>query len=79
MRIRVLIARAFVLVGLGVMVTRCGEVEAPGKRIVFASVYNLTGFQAVLDVPSSNGSIVAASEINANGGVLGPHVAGSRS
>lgn len=71
MPIRISIARAFVVVGLGVIVTGCGEVEAPGKRIVFASVYNLTGFQAVLDVPSSNGSIIAASEINANGGLLG--------
>jgi branched-chain amino acid transport system substrate-binding protein len=71
MRIRVLITRAFVVLALGVTFTGCDEVEAPGKRIVFASVYNQTGFQAVLDVPSSNGSIVAVSEINANGGVLG--------
>jgi len=39
-----------------------------------ASVYNLSGFQAVLDVPSSNGSMLAVSQINASGGVLGRNV-----
>ncbi len=49
----------------------CGVDDAPRDPIVFASVYNTSGFQALLDVPSSNGSKLAASELNGNGGVLG--------
>jgi branched-chain amino acid transport system substrate-binding protein len=68
MRIRIWIGRAWFV---GVLCLGCGEVQAPVEPIVLATVYNVTGFQAVLDVPSSNGSILAASEINANGGVFG--------
>lgn len=41
------------------------------NAIQLGTVYNLTGFQSVLDVPSSNGSKLAASQLNEDGGVLG--------
>jgi branched-chain amino acid transport system substrate-binding protein len=49
----------------------CDSDEPLPDPIRLASVYNQTGFQAVLDVPSSRGSALAASEINAGGGLLG--------
>ena len=39
--------------------------------VVVGALYNLTGFQSGLDVPSSNGARLAVMEINRNGGVLG--------
>ena len=55
-------------------VIACGDDESAGDfasgDIVFATVYNLSGSQAVLDVPSANGSSLAVDEINAAGGVL---------
>ncbi len=42
----------------------------PRQPIAIGAVYNLSGAQAVLDVPSSNGSMLAVSQINAKGGVL---------
>lgn len=48
----------------------CGSDDEPGP-IVVAAVYNLSGPQAVLDIPSANGSELAADQLNAAGGVLG--------
>jgi branched-chain amino acid transport system substrate-binding protein len=39
--------------------------------IKIGAIYNLTGAQAPLDVPSANGARLAIKEINAAGGVLG--------
>lgn len=64
-------ARSLIGGMLGALVLGCGDDETPGNPIALASVYNLTGFQAVLDVPSWYGSTIAVSEINAHGGVLG--------
>jgi branched-chain amino acid transport system substrate-binding protein len=41
------------------------------NAIELGTVYNLTGSQSVLDVPSSNGSKLATSQLNDEGGVLG--------
>ncbi len=38
------------------------------------AVFNLTGGQASLDVPSRNGAVLAAEQINAAGGVLGRQI-----
>ena len=42
--------------------------------IKIGAIYNLTGAQAALDVPSANGAKLAIKEINAAGGVLGRQV-----
>ncbi len=41
------------------------------EQIVLGALYNSTGPQAGLDVPSSRGARLAVAEANANGGVLG--------
>jgi branched-chain amino acid transport system substrate-binding protein len=75
MRVRAWLERAPIVGVLCLLASGCGDVEAPQSPIVFGSVYNTTGYQAVLDVPSSNGSLLAASQINANGGLLGRELA----
>jgi len=70
MRIRSDAARAAIVVIAAAAALDCTGQDVFEGPIVLASVYNLTGFQAVLDVPSSNGSMLAVSKINANGGVL---------
>jgi len=72
MRRRARVAGALAL--LGTLMQACTEDEGPGNPILLASVYNLSGFQAVLDEPSSNGSMLAASQLNASGGILGRDV-----
>lgn len=63
-------SRALIVAVVSAVVLGCNDNETVEGPVVLASVYNLTGFQAVLDVPSSNGSMLAASEINADGGIL---------
>ena len=58
-------------VGAFAVASGCDSDDPLPDPIRLASVYNQTGFQAVLDVPSSRGSALAASEINADGGLLG--------
>ncbi len=74
MRMRNGMTRVLVVVAVCAGAFGCGDDEDLNTPVVMASVYNLTGFQAVLDVPSSNGSMLAASEINAHGGVLGREI-----
>lgn len=70
MQIRITIANVFLFILA--CATACGNDRKPAKNaIVLASVYNTGGAQAVLDGPSSNGSVLATSEVNANGGVSG--------
>lgn len=64
------VAAAVLVLMAGALLCACASPSAPGP-IVLAAVYNSTGPQAVLDVPSSNGSILAADQINSRGGVLG--------
>lgn len=47
---------------------------AGGDKIKVGAIYNLTGAQSSLDVPSLNGFKLAAKEINAKGGVLGKQI-----
>jgi branched-chain amino acid transport system substrate-binding protein len=44
------------------------------EMIKIGMIYNFTGAQASLDVPSANGAKLAAKEINATGGVLGEQI-----
>lgn len=74
MQTRVRWSGALTAAALCVLVAACDDVEAPDTPIGIAGVYNTSGFQAVLDVPSSNGSRLAVAELNANGGVLGRDV-----
>jgi len=58
---------------IAILATACGG-KAPGGAnapIKIGVIYNVTGGQASLDVPSNNGAKLAAKEINAAGGVLG--------
>ena len=58
----ILIASAAVVLSLGV---RAAE------PVVIGAMYNLTGGQQDLDIPSSRGARLAIEEANQNGGVLG--------
>ena len=44
---------------------------ATEQKVTFAAMYNLTGGQQNLDIPSSEGARLAVDEINAGGGVIG--------
>jgi branched-chain amino acid transport system substrate-binding protein len=48
-----------------------GFPAATAEPVKLGVIYNLTGAQAPLGVPSANGARLAAKEINASGGVLG--------
>lgn len=48
-----------------------GDASAEDKPIVIGAMYNLTGGQQDLDIPSSQGARLAVDEANAAGGVLG--------
>ncbi len=48
-----------------------GTANADDKPIVIGAMYNLTGGQQSLDIPSSQGARLAVDEANAAGGVLG--------
>jgi branched-chain amino acid transport system substrate-binding protein len=51
----------------------CGDSDhLPAIRL--GGVFNLTGSQASLDVPSRNGAVLAVEQINAAGGVLGRRI-----
>ena len=49
------------------------KAEQP-EPLVLGAIYNLTGSQSVLDVPSSKGAQLAIEQANANGGVDGQEV-----
>ena len=55
-----------------VVVAGCGSNSQAPIRL--GAVFNLTGGQASLDVPSRNGAVLAAEQINAAGGVLGRQI-----
>ena len=62
------------LFAIGVLVCAvCAAVQdaATAQKITFGAMYNLTGGQQNLDIPSSEGARLAVDEINARGGVLG--------
>lgn len=70
--------RSFVLyLMVSAMVTTQAGAQAAGNTttevapVVVGALYNLTGFQSGLDVPSSQGARLAVTEINRSGGVLG--------
>lgn len=70
--------RSFVLyLMVSAMVTTQASAQAAGNTtteavpVVVGALYNLTGFQSGLDVPSSQGARLAVTEINRSGGVLG--------
>ncbi|MCB1494794.1 MAG: ABC transporter substrate-binding protein [Bauldia sp.] len=54
---------------LAALAMSCGASAEPD--VVLGAVYNLTGSQAGLDIPSSRGARLAADEANRKGGVLG--------
>lgn len=71
MRIRMIVRRATIAALVVPALAACGVTELADRPVFLASVYNTSGFQAVLDVPSSEGSALAVTSINASGGVLG--------
>jgi branched-chain amino acid transport system substrate-binding protein len=52
----------------------CGDGDHGGAPVAIGAVYNLTGAQAALDVPSAQGAQLAVDEANRHGGVLGRRV-----
>jgi branched-chain amino acid transport system substrate-binding protein len=70
MRLTMILAVTATLI-FGALPVSC-RVNGPGSgTIELGAVYNLDGSQSVLDVPSFNGSKLAVSQLNENGGVLG--------
>jgi branched-chain amino acid transport system substrate-binding protein len=64
-----LMASAMLATQVGAQTTGIATTEpAP---VVVGALYNLTGFQSGLDVPSTHGARLAVTEINRSGGVLG--------
>ena len=43
-------------------------------NVVIGAIYNFSGIQSALDVPSSKGVLLAIEQANSNGGILGRHV-----
>lgn len=71
--------RPFLLVLLfafGSIITNCGQAGKSDKPapLVLGAIYNLTGTQAALDVPSAQGARLAVEEINRDGGLFGRQV-----
>jgi branched-chain amino acid transport system substrate-binding protein len=48
--------------------------EESDQIVSIGAIYNLTGAQKNLDIPSSNGAILAVEKINGTGGILGQKV-----
>jgi len=72
-RLFLLVLLQMVLIG-GVLSTRLFGEDATNSDpppVVFGAIYNLTGSQAGLDVPSSMGARLAVKQINAKDGLLG--------
>ncbi len=66
-----------VLLVISTLLASCagGATQSTGPEpIKIGVIYNVTGGQASLDVPSYNGAKLAAKEINAAGGVLGRQI-----
>ena len=53
----------------GFSFSTCKDKE--NKDVRFGAIYNLTGTQSDLDIPSSKGALLAVKELNESGGVLG--------
>lgn len=67
---------ATVFLVIAILATSCAEGSQGGANapIKIGVLYNVTGGQASLDVPSYNGAKLAAKEINAAGGVMGRQI-----
>jgi branched-chain amino acid transport system substrate-binding protein len=69
--------RALTMVAIlcGVLSDGCGDSQQPQPGpIQLGGIFNLTGGQESLDIPSRNGAVLAVEQINAAGGVLGRRV-----
>ena len=69
----------FWLLAAGFLVSGCAKFGGSDKPessspLVLGVLYNLTGIQAYLDVPSSQGALLAFDQANRKGGVLGQPV-----
>ena len=69
----------FWLLAAGFLVSGCAKFGGSDKSespspLVLGVLYNLTGIQAYLDVPSSQGALLAFDQANRKGGVLGQPV-----
>jgi len=58
------------LMCLAFAVSACSVEDGDPEPIVLGAVYDLSGHQAVLDLPSIKGARLAANEINARGGAI---------
>ncbi len=67
---------ATVFLVIAILATSCAQGSQGGANapIKIGVLYNVTGGQASLDVPSYNGAKLAAKEINAAGGVMGRQI-----
>ena len=69
---RILHLISIVIVGL--VLSACSFHNRDTSEITIGAIYNLTGSQSNLDVPSAQGARLAVEEINSNGGLLGKKV-----
>ena len=65
---------ACILLGAALAVAGCGDDGEGSGPVVLGAIYNLTGAQSSLDIPSSRGAQLAVDEVNGQGGVLGRRV-----
>jgi branched-chain amino acid transport system substrate-binding protein len=64
-----------ILATLGLATVGCLHLKKDVSVITIGAVYNLTGSQRDLDLPSAQGARAAVERINRNGGILGRQVA----
>jgi len=69
-----LIIQWLLLATFSLVTAGCHTVQKETSEITIGSVYNLTGVQRDLDVPSARGARAAIEVINRNGGILGKKV-----
>ncbi len=71
-------ATSALVVPLAVVLVACTGTTAPAKStpppVRIGAIYNLTGDQSALDVPSLDGARLAVDRINARGGLMGRRV-----
>ncbi len=71
-------ATSALVVPLAVVLVACSNTTAPVKStpppVRIGAIYNLTGDQSALDVPSLDGARLAVDRINARGGLMGRRV-----
>ncbi|HVU14954.1 MAG TPA: ABC transporter substrate-binding protein [Phototrophicaceae bacterium] len=76
MKIRSTAVLALMMVVVALLLSSFSMVSAQSDTIKIGLGFDLSGAESSLDLPASNGAMLAIKEINANGGILGKQVEG---